>query len=74
MTWKQIYQPSGENQSGGLNSPIATSFGIISLPTMFLVDREGKVVNRNASLTDVKADLPNLLKPSENVAQGKKPK
>ena len=74
MTWKQIYQPSGENQSGGLNSPIATSFGIISLPTMFLVDRDGKVVNRNASLTDVKADLPNLLKPSENVAQGKKPK
>ena len=74
MGWKQIYQPSGPNQSGGLSSPIATSFGIISLPTMFLVDREGKVVNRNATLTDVKTDLPGLLKPSENVAQGKKTK
>ena len=73
MSWKQIYQPSGPNQSGGLNSPIATSFGIISLPTMFLVDRDGKVVNRNATLTDVKTDLPGLLKP-ENVAQGKKQK
>ena len=74
MGWKQIYQPSGPNQSGGLSSPLATSFGIISLPTMFLVDREGKVVNRNATITDVKTDLAGLLKPSENVAQGKKPK
>jgi hypothetical protein len=73
MTWKQIYQPSGPNQPGGLNSPIATSFGIISLPTMFLVDKEGKVVNRNATLTDVKTELSTLLKSSENVAQGKKP-
>lgn len=73
MNWKHIYQPSGPNQSGGLSSPIATSFGIISLPTMFLVDREGKVVNRNATITDVKTDLPGLLKPAENVAQGKKP-
>ena len=74
MGWKQIYQPSGPNQSGGLSSPIATSFGIISLPTMFLVDKDGKVVNRNATLTDVKTELPNLLKPVDNVAQGKKPK
>ena len=74
MNWKHIYQPNPANQTGGLNSPIAESFGIISLPTMFLVDREGKVVNRNATLTDIKSELPNLLKPAENVAQGKKPK
>ena len=74
MNWKHIYQPNAANQTGGLNSPIAESFGIISLPTMFLVDREGKVVNRNATLTDIKSELPNLLKPAENVAQGKKPK
>lgn len=74
MNWKHIYQPNPSNQTGGLNSPIAESFGIISLPTMFLVNREGKVVNRNATLTDIKTELPNLLKPAENVAQGKKSK
>ncbi|HEY0983172.1 MULTISPECIES: thioredoxin-like domain-containing protein [unclassified Schlesneria] len=74
MNWKHIYQPNQTTQSGGLNSPIAESFGIISLPTMFLVDREGKVVNRNATLTDVKTELPNLLKTGDNVAQGKKAK
>ena len=71
MSWPQIYQPSGANQSGGLSSPIATSFGIISLPTMFLVDKEGKVVHRNATITDVKTELPNLLKAAADVAQGK---
>ena len=74
MNWKHLYQPNPTTQTGGLNSPIAESFGIISLPTMFLVDKEGKVVNRNATLTDIKTELPNLLKPSENVAQGKKAK
>ncbi len=68
ITWPQIFQPSGPNQAGGLNSPIATSFGIISFPTMFLVNKEGKVVSRNATITDVKADLPDLLKAS-NVVQ-----
>ena len=68
MSWPQIYQSSGPNQVGGLYSPIATSFGIISLPTMFLVNRDGKVVSRNASITEVKNDLPELLKAAPNVA------
>lgn len=62
MTWPQIYQSAGPNQSSGLNSPIATSFGIISLPTMILVGKDGKVVSRNATITDIKSDLPELLK------------
>ncbi len=62
MTWPQIYQPSGPNQPGGMNSPLAESFGIISLPTMFLVNKEGKVVSRNASIAEIKAELPELLK------------
>ncbi len=74
MTWPQIYQPSSASQPGGLSSPIAESFGIISLPTMFLVDREGKVVNRNATITDVKTDLPNLLKAPASAALNKPPK
>ncbi len=37
----QIYE------TGGMDSRLATEFGIISLPTMILVDAQGKVVNRN---------------------------
>lgn len=55
MTWPQIYQP------GGLNAPAAMNFGIVSLPTMFLVNAEGVVVSRNASVQDVKSALPALL-------------
>jgi len=55
MTWAQIYQP------GGLNAPAAMNYGIVSLPTMFLVNTEGVVVSRNASIQDVKTALPALL-------------
>jgi peroxiredoxin len=56
MTWPQIHE------SGGLSSPMAIGYGIFSLPTMFLVDREGLVVSRNATVQDVKTLLPTLLK------------
>ena len=41
MSWPQIFEP------GGIDSRLATEYGIISLPTMFLVDGQGKVVNRS---------------------------
>ena len=41
MAWPQLYEP------GGLDSPLANALGILTLPTMLLVDKEGKVVNRN---------------------------
>ncbi len=41
MAWPQIFEP------GGIDSRLATEYGIISLPTMFLIDSQGKVVNRN---------------------------
>ncbi|MGQ0637218.1 MAG: redoxin family protein [Planctomycetaceae bacterium] len=52
--WPQIHD------GGGLESAAARSFGIISLPTMFLVDSEGKVVNRSASVEDVRKYLQDL--------------
>jgi glutathione peroxidase-family protein len=51
VSWPQLHEP------GGLESPPARSFGIISLPTTFLVDKEGKVLNRSASLADVRDAL-----------------
>jgi len=41
ISWPQIFEP------GGMEGRLAGEFGIISLPTMFLVDAQGKVVNRN---------------------------
>ena len=56
ITWPQIFQP------GGLDSPPAQALGIFSLPTMFLVDKTGTVVNRNITVADLKAQLAKLLK------------
>ena len=40
LPWPQIFEP------GGLDSRPAVEFGVISLPTMILVDPDGKVSNR----------------------------
>jgi peroxiredoxin len=44
MPGAQILEP------GGMEGHLANEYGIISLPTMFLVDPQGKVVNRNIRL------------------------
>jgi hypothetical protein len=41
LPWPQIFEP------GGMESRLAVEYGIISLPTMILVDAKGKVLNRN---------------------------
>lgn len=41
LPWPEVFEP------GGMESRLAAEFGIISLPTMFLVDPDGKVSNRN---------------------------
>lgn len=56
VPWPHVFQP------GGLDSGPATQFGVITLPTMFLVGKDGRVVNRNVTLADLKAQLPELLK------------
>src|SRR5262249_56152560 len=33
-------------QPGGLESPLATSFGVLGLPNLFLVGKDGKVISR----------------------------
>lgn len=62
VVWPQIYEPGGV-----YDSPPSKAFGVINLPTLFLVDRSGKVVHRNASVGDLKSLLPELLenKPSK---------
>lgn len=55
VTWPSIHE------EGGLESRPAIDFGIFSLPTMFVVDRSGKVVSNNASITDLKTLVPQLV-------------
>ncbi len=55
MTWPQVFEP------GGLQSAPSQAFGVISLPTMFLTDKQGLVHSRPASMDDVTTALPELL-------------
>jgi len=56
LTWPQIFE------TGGMESRLAIEYGIISLPTMFLVDAQGKVVNRNLRTSaEVERQLEKLL-------------
>ncbi len=50
-------------EEGGLESRPAQEYGIITLPTMFLVDRQGRVVSGNISIEDLKKEVPALVKP-----------
>lgn len=40
VNWPQIFEP------GGIEGRLAAEYGIISLPTMFLIDGQGKVIDR----------------------------
>lgn len=55
IAWPQI------REEGALESPLAQQFGIIALPTMFLVDRTGKVVTTTPSVEELKNQVPTLL-------------
>jgi thiol-disulfide isomerase/thioredoxin len=56
IRWPQLYEP------GGLDSPLVNALGILTLPTMLLVDKEGKVVSRNLSAGEVDTQLRSLLR------------
>jgi thiol-disulfide isomerase/thioredoxin len=56
VTWPQIHQ------DGGLQGTIAQRYGVITLPTVFLVDKSGKVVSSSANVEDLKKQLPELVK------------
>ena len=56
LPWSQIYEP------GGLDSRLANELGILTLPTMILVGKDGRVVNRNVHITELEREVGNLLK------------
>ncbi len=54
--WPQLFE------EGGLDSPLANELGIQTLPTMILVDKDGKVVNRNIRAQELEGELKKILK------------
>ncbi len=56
LPWPQIYE------EGGLDSRPANVFGILTVPTMILLDQQGKVVSRNIAVADVETEVKKLLK------------
>ncbi len=47
----QLFQP------GGLDSPLATQYGVMVLPNLFLVDKEGKVISRTVQVGNLEEEL-----------------
>ncbi len=63
IAWPQIFE------GGGMESRLASEYGIISLPTIFLVDAQGKVVNRNIrSAAEVERQVEKMLANPAGVA------
>jgi thiol-disulfide isomerase/thioredoxin len=56
LPWAQVYE------EGGLESRPANDLGIISLPTMILLDQTGKVVNRNVRVAELEPELKKLIR------------
>lgn len=51
-----IFQPGAKGTSG-MSSPLAVQYGINGLPTVFLIGRDGRVVNRAMQVSDLENEL-----------------
>jgi len=56
LAWPQIYE------EGGLDSRPANELGILTLPTMILVDQQGRVVNRNINVAELDGELKKIIR------------
>lgn len=54
--WPQLFE------TGGMDSRLANELGIMTLPTMILLDKNGAVVRRNIHAAELDAELGKLLK------------
>ena len=54
--WPQLHE------DGGLDSRFANELGILTLPTMLLVDQQGRVINRNLHVAEIEDLLEKILK------------
>jgi glutathione peroxidase-family protein len=52
----QLFQP------GGLEGPLTTQYGIMVLPNLFLVGKDGQVVSRTVQIATLEDEIRKLLK------------
>lgn len=55
IPWPQLHE------AGGLDGRLAEELGVLTLPTMLLIDAEGKVVDRNLVIADLEKKLDALV-------------
>lgn len=55
-----LFQANG--QANGLDSPLATHYGIMVLPSMFLVGKDGKVISHSIQANNLDSEVAKLLK------------
>jgi thiol-disulfide isomerase/thioredoxin len=56
LPWPHLFEP------GGLDSRLATELGILTLPTMILVGKDGTVLNRNIHAAELDEELKKRLR------------
>jgi len=56
LPWPQLHE------DGGLDSRLANEMGILTLPTMILLDKDGKVANRSVHVSQLETELKALLR------------
>jgi thiol-disulfide isomerase/thioredoxin len=54
-----LLQPGAD--TGGLNGPLGTQYGIIGLPSLFLVGKDGKVISRTLHVSDLEEAIQKAL-------------
>jgi peroxiredoxin len=67
LDWPQIFE------SGGMESRLAIDYGIVSPPTMFLIDSSGKVVNRNVRAAELEKLVEKNLPPKQAGVADRRP-
>jgi len=56
LPWEHLYE------DGGLDSRLAKEMGVLTLPTMLLIDKQGKVISRNITAGELDAELQKRLR------------
>jgi peroxiredoxin len=59
ITWPQIFFPDAEQR--GWNNPIAVRYGIMDLPSLWLIDKAGNVVSTTVKVDKLGAEVDKLL-------------
>ena len=56
LPWHQVFE------KGGLDSRLANELGIMTVPTMILIDSKGRVVRRNVEVAELDGELKKLIR------------